>query len=192
MPAIVLNNVQLARAKIAHWRSKLRAPSNGPVNHQDPIRFPRSTSRQYVPPRQAISACKLVASPDGRPFFFSKENFSNACMGTVDVNYKSAPLFIYANPDLIKGMLDPIFDYCRSDAWPHLFPAHDLGVYPKANGQAYRNFHLPGTTDPLAAQMPVEECGNMLTMTTSVCLREGNAELGSAYAVGKLPREARA
>ena len=48
--------------------------------------------------RQAIAACKLVAAPDGRPFFFSKENFSNACMGTVDVNYKSAPLFLYANP----------------------------------------------------------------------------------------------
>lgn len=126
--------------------------------------------------RQAIAACKLVAAPDGRAFFFSKENFSNACMGTVDVNYKSAPLFIYANPELMKGMLDPIFDYCRSDAWPFPFPAHDLGVYPKANGQAYRNFHLPNSTDPLAAQMPVEECGNMLTLTTSVCLREGHAD----------------
>ena len=125
--------------------------------------------------RQAIAACKLVAAPDGRAFFFSKENFSNACMGTVDVNYKSAPLFIYANPELMKGMLDPIFDYCRSDAWSFPFPAHDLGVYPKANGQAYRNFHLPNTTDPLAAQMPVEECGNMLILTTSVCLREGHA-----------------
>ena len=126
--------------------------------------------------RQAIAACKLVAAPDGRAFFLSKENFSNACMGTVDVNYKSAPLFIYANPELIKGMLDPIFDYCRSDRWPFPFPAHDLGVYPKANGQAYRNFHLPGSTDPMAAQMPVEECGNMLILTTAVCLREGHAE----------------
>ena len=123
--------------------------------------------------RQAISACKLVAAPDGRPFFFSKENFSNACMGTVDVNYKSAPLFLYANPELMKGMLDPIFDYCRSDQWKFPFPAHDLGLYPKANGQVYRNFHLPDQTE--LAQMPVEECGNMLTLTTAVCLREGHA-----------------
>ncbi len=128
--------------------------------------------------RQAISACKLVAAPDGRPFFFSKENFSNACMGTVDVNYKSAPLFIYANPELMKGMLDPIFDYCRSDQWKFGFPAHDLGLYPKANGQVYKNFHLPHQTE--VAQMPVEECGNMLTLTTAVCLREGHAGYAAA------------
>ncbi len=128
--------------------------------------------------RQAISACKLVAAPDGRPFFFSKENFSNACMGTVDVNYKSAPLFLYANPILMKGMLDPIFDYCRSDAWQFPFPAHDLGLYPKANGQVYRNFHSPDQTE--VAQMPVEECGNMLILTTAVCLREGLARYAVA------------
>jgi glutaminase A-like protein/uncharacterized protein DUF5127/uncharacterized protein DUF4964 len=129
--------------------------------------------------RQAIGACKLVAAPDGRAFFFSKENFSNACMGTVDVNYKSAPIFLYLNPDLMKGMLDPIFDYCRSDAWRFAFPAHDIGLYPKANGQVYRNFHLPDQKE--VAQMPVEECGNMLTLTTAVCLREGHA----GYAKGQ-------
>ena len=128
--------------------------------------------------RQAIAACKLVAAPDGRPFFFSKENFSNACMGTVDVNYKSAPIFLYANPALMRGMLDPIFDYCRSNAWPHPFPAHDIGLYPKANGQVYRNFHRP--EEKGVAQMPVEECGNMLTLTTAVCLREGSARYAEA------------
>ena len=129
--------------------------------------------------RQAIAACKLVAAPDGRPFFFSKENFSNACMGTVDVNYKSAPIFLYANPVLMRGMLDPIFDYCRSDAWTHPFPAHDLGLYPKANGQVYRNFHQPQQSG--VAQMPVEECGNMLTLTTAVCLREGDARYAAPH-----------
>lgn len=140
------------------------------------VRYAQLTALAY---RQAIAACKLVAAPDGRPFFFSKENFSNACMGTVDVNYKSAPIFIYANPVLMRGMLDPIFDYCRSDAWPYPFPAHDLGLYPKANGQVYRNFHRP--EEKGVAQMPVEECGNMLTLTTAVCLREGNA----SYAAGQ-------
>jgi hypothetical protein len=99
-------------------------------------------------------------------------------MGTVDVNYKSAPLFIYANPELMKGMLDPIFDYCRGDKWKFPFPAHDLGLYPKANGQVYKNFHLPDQTE--VAQMPVEECGNMLTLTTSVCMREGHADYAAA------------
>ena len=128
--------------------------------------------------RQAISACKLVEAPDGRAFFFSKENFSNACMGTVDVNYKSAPIFLHLNPDLMKGMLDPIFDYCRSDAWKFPFPAHDIGLYPKGNGQVYRNFHVPDQKE--VAQMPVEECGNMLTLTTAVCLREGDAGYAKA------------
>lgn len=140
------------------------------------VRYAQLVALAY---RQAIAACKLVAAPDGRPFFFSKENFSNACMGTVDVNYKSAPLFIYANPVLMRGMLDPIFDYCASDAWPYPFPAHDIGLYPKANGQVYRNFHRP--EEKGVAQMPVEECGNMLTLTTAVCLREGSAE----YAAGQ-------
>ncbi|WP_439523006.1 glutaminase domain-containing protein [Marivita sp.] len=126
--------------------------------------------------RQAIAACKLVAGPSGQPLFLSKENFSNACIGTVDVNYKSAPIFIRYSPALMRGMLDPIFDYCRSDKWSFPFPAHDLGVYPKANGQAYKNFHVPGTEDALAAQMPVEECGNMLLLTTSVCMREESVD----------------
>ena len=129
--------------------------------------------------RQALAAHKLVADANGQPLLFSKENFSNACMGTVDVNYKSAPIFLYANPELMKGMLDPIFDYCRSDAWRFPFPAHDLGLYPKANGQVYKNFHLPDQKE--VAQMPVEECGNMLTLTTAVCLREGHA----GYAAGQ-------
>jgi len=43
----------------------------------------------------------------------------------------------------------------------------------------YKNFHLPDQTE--VAQMPVEECGNMLTLTTAVCLREGHAN----YAAGQ-------
>jgi hypothetical protein len=97
----------------------------------------------------------------------------------VDVNYKSAPIFLHFNPALMRGMLDPIFDYCRSDAWKFPFPAHDIGLYPKANGQVYRNFHVPDQKE--VAQMPVEECGNMLTLTAAVCLREGSAD----YAKGQ-------
>jgi hypothetical protein len=112
-------------------------------------------------------------------------------MGTVDVNYKSAPIFLYLDPDLMKGMLDPIFDYCRSDAWRFPFPAHDIGLYPRANGQVYRNFHLPDQKE--VAQMPVEECGNMLTLTTAVCLRARLREgpMGPAHEVVRLPGGAR-
>jgi hypothetical protein len=114
--------------------------------------------------RHAIAAHKLCAGPKGEPLFFSKENFSNGCIATVDVTYPSAPLFLIYNPELVRAMIDPYFDYCASKAWPFPFAAHDLGTYPKANGQTYRGFDKDPDQDILETQMPVEECGNMLVL----------------------------
>ena len=100
--------------------------------------------------------------------FFSKECFSNGCMGTVDVTYPSIPLFLLYNPDLICGMLDPVFRFADTDAWPFEFAPHDVGQYPLANGQVYgyraRDRHRGSVED---FQMPVEECGNMLLCTVA-------------------------
>ncbi|MBO5797254.1 MAG: DUF4965 domain-containing protein, partial [Clostridia bacterium] len=111
--------------------------------------------------RQVMAAHKLVVDEEGNNLYISKECFSNACAATVDVTYPSAPLFLLYNPELLKGMLRPVFRFARSDAWEHDFAPHDVGCYPHVNGQVY------GGGD-IRWQMPGEECGNMIILTAAL------------------------
>lgn len=138
--------------------------------------------------RQAVSAHKLIADEQGQPVFLSKENNSNGCIGTVDVSYPSAPLFLLYAPELVRAMCRPILRFAQCPVWKHTYAPHDVGRYPHATGQVYgldaqalggdvcgepgdRGVYLPyyvlAEENDIyldSKQMPVEECGNMLLL----------------------------
>lgn len=121
--------------------------------------------------RQAVAGHKLTYH-DGEILFISKENYSNGCAATVDITYPFMPLFLMYQPQLVEGMLNPIFKLVEKGLWKFDFAPHDAGTYPLVNGQVYgftlRHRKMHAGPEELR-QMPVEECGNMLLCVAPTC-----------------------
>ena len=126
--------------------------------------------------RQCMAAHKIVKDENNQALCFSKENFSNGSMGTVDVFYPASPFFLYLNAELMKAQTTPIFEYAESGRWPWPYAPHDIGKYPLGNGQKYG-----GGEESEDRQMPVEECGNMLILTAAIAKVDGNADYAKKY-----------
>jgi hypothetical protein len=135
--------------------------------------FARMSALAY---RQSIAAHKLAVDADGSLLFFSKENFSNGCIDTVDVFYPSSPLFALMNPKLLEGSVVPILQYASMPRWNFPFAPHDLGRYPHANGQVYG-----GREKTEENQMPVEESSNMLILVAAIEKAENSTVIAERY-----------
>ena len=128
--------------------------------------------------RQSFAACILVADTNGQPLYFSKENASNGCMGTVDVFYPQLPHLLLSGSTLTRATLAPILLYASAPRWPWPFAPHDIGRYPLGDKQRYAGGE---TAIDETSLMPVEECGNMLISLGALSHMEGNADFASQW-----------
>ena len=128
--------------------------------------------------RQTFAACKLAADRNNQPLYFSKEQDSNGCIGTVDILYPQSPQMLFACPTLMRAMLAPVLVYASHPRWPWPFAPHDLGQYPLANQQRYGGGEK-GKKEGLL--MPVEESGNMIICLAALAQVEGTAEFASYW-----------
>lgn len=115
--------------------------------------------------RQVFAATQLCGTQN-KMYLFLKEISSDGNMNTVDVIFPAYPIFLYTNPELLKLVMDPLYENQEAGLYPNSYSMHDLGShYPNATG------HNDGNDE----YMPLEECGNMLIMTLAYALKTGDS-----------------
>jgi hypothetical protein len=123
-----------------------------------------------VPPNLRFSNSSSITQ--GEPLMFQKEISSNGNMNTVDVIFPALPFYLYANPEMLKFVLNPLFYHQENGFYPNGYSMHDLGThFPNATG------HVEGDDE----YMPVEESGNMLLMAYAYFKFTGDASFLSQH-----------
>jgi hypothetical protein len=123
--------------------------------------------------RQAFGGTELATSPSGDAWAFLKEISSDGNVSTVDVVYPASPAFLYASPEYLRMLLEPLVAYAEH-GWSGQFAEHDIGAhYPVADGHPGG----PGTEE----DMPVEESANMLLMAAGY-IKYASAQNGARFA----------
>lgn len=158
--AFFVNDFDSALAKAVQYDAQVVADSIASVGSGDVgEKYAAITTLSM---RQAFATFEITVSKDdsGRynssdTLLFLKEISSNGDMSTVDVIFPLFPLLSYANPDMLRDLMLPIFEYTESGLYPNKWCVHDLGTYPNAVG------YNDGNDEP----MQVEESGNMIWMT---------------------------
>lgn len=121
--------------------------------------------------RQAFGAAQLTGTKE-KTYLFLKEISSDGNMNTVDVIFPAYPIFLYSNPELLRLVMDPLYENQEAGKYPNTYAMHDLGSsYPNATG------HNDGTDEA----MPLEECGNMVIMTLAYAQRTENIDYLHAH-----------
>ncbi|KAI0000265.1 DUF1793-domain-containing protein [Xylariaceae sp. FL0662B] len=109
----------------------------------------------FATPPSSTTTSDPATSP-AEPLMFQKEISSNGNIQTVDVLYPAMPFFLYANPNLLRYALQPLYEFQEGGFYPNGYCIHDLGThFPNATG------HVEGDDE----YMPVEESGNFILMS---------------------------
>lgn len=126
-----------------------------------------------IPPSGAASCSEGSDDSNAEvPLMFQKEISSDGNINTVDVLFPATPFFLWANPEMLKYTLEPMYQNTESGFYPNGYSMHDLGThYPNATGH----------TDGIDEFMPVEESGNMLLMSHAYYKFTGDAAWLSAH-----------
>ena len=121
--------------------------------------------------RQALGAMEITADNNGLPLVYTKEETRNGDTDTVDVVFPASPLLLTFCPHLEAASLVPVLNSALTPRWRFPWAPHDLGTYPVCTG-----WYANG-----GENMPVEESGNMIIMTTAIAEAEGNADFAKKY-----------